>query len=187
MRYKSVGEHLRPYLILARRRTTINHAFASAIAPSDVYDDERVRAAMIYLGQDPDSELLCSYCQKPAETWDHVFATVEKSLFSGHGHRLGNLLPCCKPCNSKKGSKNWRQYLASVGLPNEELNRRTALIAAYIDVYGVRDDPPVHSSEYMQLQAIREEVLGLLAKADQLAANIRGQSTLNHVNPNGKV
>jgi len=138
---------------------------------------------MICLGQDPDAELLCSYCEKPAETWDHVFATVENSLFSGHGHRLGNLLPCCKPCNSRKGSKNWEQYLSSIRLTAEELNRRTALIAAYIDLYGVRDDLPVQSPEYMQLQAIREEVLGLLAKADQLAANIRSQSSVNRVVP----
>ena len=41
--HKSVGKHLKPYFILASCRTTINHAFASAIAPSDMHDDEQVR------------------------------------------------------------------------------------------------------------------------------------------------
>jgi len=30
MRYKSIIGHLRPYTMLSRRRTTINHAFAAA-------------------------------------------------------------------------------------------------------------------------------------------------------------
>lgn len=142
---------------------------------------------MICLGQDPDAELLCSYCEKPAETWDHVFATVKNSLFSGHGHRLGNLLPCCKPCNSKKGSKNWQQHLSSLGLTAKELDRRTALITGYLDLYGVLDDLPVHSLEYMQLQAIREEILALLTKADHLAANIRGANQpVNRLGADGK-
>jgi len=44
MRYKSIASHLRHYSMLGRRRTTINHAFASAAAPSDEFDDEREAA-----------------------------------------------------------------------------------------------------------------------------------------------
>jgi len=111
--------HLKPYVIVARRKTTINHAFAAAIAPSDEYTDESVREAIVFLGQDPDQPLRCAYCGDSAKTWDHVFATVKDSHFSGYGHRLGNLLPCCKPCNSAKGNKNWRSYLEGLGLPNQ--------------------------------------------------------------------
>ena len=42
MKAKSIATHLRPYVMLARRRTTINHAFAAAVAPSDTYDESRV-------------------------------------------------------------------------------------------------------------------------------------------------
>jgi hypothetical protein len=35
MKRESIRNHLRPYSILGRRRITINHAFASAIAPYD--------------------------------------------------------------------------------------------------------------------------------------------------------
>lgn len=102
MRLKTIATHLRPYRMLASRRTTINHMFAAAIAPNDIFDEQRVREAMILLGNDPDGDLACAYCGNPAETWDHVFATVKNSRFSGHGHQLGNLLPCCKQCNSRK-------------------------------------------------------------------------------------
>lgn len=100
MRYPTVRNHLKPYVMVSRRKTTINHAFAAAIAPSDDYDVQRVRQALALLGQDPDQDLRCAYCGATAQTWDHVFATVKDSRFSGYGHRLGNLLPCCKFCNS---------------------------------------------------------------------------------------
>ena len=114
MRYTTIQNHLKPYSIIGRRRTTINHAFASAVATSDFFDPDRVAAAIRDLGQDPDNHLVCVYCGDLAETWDHVFATVKNSIFSGHGHRLGNRLPCCKPCNSAKGNKHWQTYLFSL-------------------------------------------------------------------------
>jgi len=145
MRYISIRKHLRPYEIVAHRRTTINHAFASAISPNDEYDDGRVRAAIRALGQNPETELSCVYCGQPAQTWDHVFATVKKSEFSGYGHRIGNLLPCCKPCNSAKGNKNWRKFL-------EEGQRDDLIpvIDAYLKQYAAIDGLPNDSPEYKQ-------------------------------------
>jgi hypothetical protein len=174
MHYSTIKSHLRPYVIVARRKTTINHAFAAAVAPSDAYSDEHVRGAISLLGQDPDKPLTCTYCGAQANTWDHVFATVKNSVFSGHGHRLGNLLPCCKPCNSAKGNKEWRSYLASLNLPDEA--SRVSHIEAYLSEHGKLDQLPKASAEYERLLQIREQVLALLSKADQLARIIREHS-----------
>jgi 5-methylcytosine-specific restriction endonuclease McrA len=106
MRFPDIRRYLKPYSIVASRTTTVNHAFAASIAPSDTYEAAKVREAVVALGQDADADLVCVYCGAEAETWDHVHATVKDKAFSGHGHRLGNLLPCCKPCNSKKGNKD---------------------------------------------------------------------------------
>ena len=171
MHYSSIRSHLKPYVMVARRKTTINHAFAAAIAPNDAYDANRVREAMRVLGQDPDQILLCAYCGAPAQTWDHVFATVKDSGFSGHGHRLGNLLPCCKPCNSAKGNKDWRLYISGLNLPGQ--TERAARIDAFLTKYGVTDVPPRDSPEYTRLLEIKEQVLALLGEADQLAQAIR--------------
>jgi hypothetical protein len=81
MRIKSIAAHLRPCRMLANRQTTINHMFAAAVAPNE----QRVRAAVALLGNDSDGDPACAYCGEPAETWDHVSATVERSRFSGHG------------------------------------------------------------------------------------------------------
>lgn len=54
LKRESIKNHLRPYSICSRRVTSINHAFASATAINDVYDDELVRQAIVDLGQNPE-------------------------------------------------------------------------------------------------------------------------------------
>lgn len=171
MHYSSIRIHLRPYIIVSRRKTTINHAFAAAIAPNDKYDAERVRDAILILGQDPEKDLICAYCGTAAKTWDHIFATVRNSNFSGYGHRLGNLLPCCKQCNSAKGNKDWRSFISTLSLPDQSL--QVARINSHIDKYNVKDSPTRNSPEYTRFLEIREQILSLLGEADELAKIIR--------------
>lgn len=162
--------------MVASRTTTISHAFAASIAPCDTFDDQTVRTALKVLGQDPDAELECAYCGAKAETWDHVHATVQDKKFSGYGHRLGNLLPCCKPCNSKKGNKNWLAYMGTLQIADELRAERESRIAAYLTEYGAKDLVPEHLAEYEQLQELRTQVLQLFREADELASVVRRKS-----------
>lgn len=110
MKAIAIKKYLRPSTVMGRKSTFTN-AFASALAPHDVYDVAAVAAAMRDLGQDPDGDLACVYCGREAATWDHVFNRVVKGDFSGHGHRIRNLVPCCRSCNESKGQKAWLDYL----------------------------------------------------------------------------
>jgi hypothetical protein len=174
MRYTSIRTHLRPYVIVARRRTTINHAFAAAVAPHDEYDEARVRSAISQLGQNADSDLLCAYCGSQAQTWDHIFATVRDSRFSGHGHQLGNLLPCCKPCNSAKGNKHWRRYLEAKG--GSDATVRAEAIERFLAA-NPTGGVFVQTPEHAQLDAIREQVISLLTEADKVAKTLRERAS----------
>ena len=173
MRYRDIARLLKPYSIVAKRTTTINHAFASAIAPCDSYDESRIRAAITLLGQDPDSDLACVYCDSRAETWDHVHATVRNKMFSGFGHRLGNLVPCCKACNSRKGNKVWSIFMDTLGLEAGVLARRKELIGAYLNKYRLVDSIPENLPEYQELQELRKQVIEIFSRADFLADQIR--------------
>jgi len=178
MHYSSIKQHLKPYGIVARRRTTINHAFAASVAPHDDFDDKRVREALIMLGQDPDAPIMCAYCGAEAETWDHVHATVLKTRFSGHGHRLGNLLPCCKPCNSRKGNKDWRAFLKQMTMPKALRAEREDRIGRYLEELGVVDEIPEQTPEYEELLRLRLEVLHIFERADALAEAIRERAKM---------
>jgi len=173
MRYRDIRRYLKPYSIVANRTTTVNHAFAAAIAPCDPYDEQKTRDAVRQLGQNPETDLVCVYCGSRAETWDHVHATVQDKRFSGFGHRLGNLLPCCKPCNSKKGNKTWSVYMDSLGLDAAELTRRKRIIEDYLAQYRLLDAIPEQFPEYQQLQDLRRQVVEIFAQADVLADQLR--------------
>jgi 5-methylcytosine-specific restriction endonuclease McrA len=176
MRYKDIRRHLKAYSITASRTTTMNHAFAACIAPSDAYDDATVREGLGVLGQDPETNLVCAYCGAEAETWDHVHATVKDKAFSGFGHRIGNLLPCCKPCNSKKGNRDWRAFLNGLAMPEPLRRDRESRIDAYLKRYCSKDEIPDHLVEYQELQEILLKVLDLFKDADRLASIVRGKS-----------
>lgn len=173
MKYRDIRRHLRPYSIVASRSTTINHAFAAAVAPVDEFEDQRVREAIEVLQQDPDSDLRCVYCGDFAETWDHVKATVKNKEFSGYGHRLGNLLPSCKRCNSRKGNRAWDEYLNTIHDDVEEIAARKLTIQAYLSKYEVVDAVKHAAPEYEELQNLRRQILRLFAEADRLATQLR--------------
>jgi 5-methylcytosine-specific restriction endonuclease McrA len=180
MRRQSIRRHLEPYSIYRRRRTTVNHAFASAIAPADAYDDDRIREALELLGQDPDQPLRCVYCGASAETWDHVYALVRGARFSGYGHTLGNLLPCCRSCNSKKGSKSWREYLETISQHAEMRSRTLGLLEVFFEHFPAETLSHEQIEELCpqamrELASIRTQILALMLAADTVAEQIQSE------------
>ncbi len=178
MKMQSVKSHFAPYSILQKRKTTINHAFASAIAPVDEYDEAICGAALRFLGQDPNGDLECVYCGSQAETWDHLVGLVEKAELRGCGHQLGNLVPCCRNCNSKKGAKGWDVFLKGVA-PNEQtFAAKQRLIASHVDRYSapvnLKEVAERMPDEWTRYCEIKREIFQLMAEADAIAARLRG-------------
>jgi len=182
MKRDSIKIHLRPYSIYGRRVTTINHAFASAIAVNDVYDDDLITQAIHDLGQDPDGDLQCAYCDaRPAETWDHVNGLVLNSRYSGYGHTIGNLLPCCKECNSRKGNRNWKIFLRNEIKDNVLFARKVDQLESYFENHHIPQFSQESIAELMpeEMQAyneIHQQVLVLMKRADDLAKKIRDKT-----------
>ena len=181
MKYTAIRQHLQPYSIHTRRSTTINHAFASAIAPNDDYKDETIAQAIRHLGQDPTKDLQCVYCNlHPAETWEHVTGLVQGKRYAGYGHTLSNLLPCCKSCNSKKGGKEWRIFLTDLISDPEQRAAKVTHLEKYLARYGreVFDQDAISRllpKETDRLGAIQAEILSLMREADSVAATIRSE------------
>jgi hypothetical protein len=163
---------LRPLKITATKGT-IKSKFAAAIAPYDEYDEAEARKLLQQLGQDPDA-LTCVYCDASADTWDHVVGTVSSAEFSGTGHRLRNLVPCCSPCNTSKRGEDWRNHLDGLRQPASIRNKRAKRIAAHIE--GCKKDSNRawrNFPEYKQLQETRDKILKLMEEGDRLAETIR--------------
>ncbi len=172
MRYTGIKKHLRPYSI-ASRKSTIAHAFASAIAPNDEFDDEKAREAIIWLGQDPDSDLRCAYCDSDAKSWDHVNGVVKSKRFSGFGHRIGNLLPCCESCNSAKGNLDWKMYMSKIVMPEKKKHKQISVIQSYLDHFLVSDILPEECPEIDEMEEIKDQIIELMVGADVVASGLR--------------
>jgi hypothetical protein len=170
---KSIKNYLKPYSIFKSRETTIVNAFASALALHDDFDENRVDVALRALGQDPEKELKCVYCDKMAETWDHVIGIVKDKKYAGTGHMIGNLVPCCKECNSSKGNKDYREFLKEKNR-NDQIKLITDYLTKFlpvnIDQDAIERDFPEEMRDYNKY---KEEILDLMDKADEQADTIR--------------
>ncbi len=173
----SIKSHLRTYSIYAKRKTTINHAFASAIAPADPFDEARISEALTHLGQDPAGVLVCVFCGSPARTWDHLVGLVKDGRLNGYGHQLGNLVPCCKTCNSRKGNKDWRRFVEESNEITGDRGALAELLASYLERYARPVDLSRLEAEapasYSAYEALKDEIHALMRRADDIAGELR--------------
>jgi len=177
MKKEDIKRHLQTYSVYGKRRTTINHAFASAIAPSDDYDEIKISEALKFLGQNPDEDLKCVFCNDEAETWDHLVGLVKNGELRGFGHQIGNLVPCCKKCNSKKGSKEFDKFINQYDNIHINKDKLIELLSMYqtkfakeIDLDLLKEKTP---DEYKAFLKVKQEIFDLMKKADNLANKLR--------------
>jgi len=177
VKLSGIKRYLRSYSMVQQRKTTINNAFASALAPYDDYDEQRVSEAMALLGQTDLNDLRCVYCDSVAETWDHLVGLVKDSQLNGYGHQIGNLVPCCRDCNSSKGNKDWRVFLRSRITDLVELKRIEQVLETYLLRYAKEVDLGRVQVKYPEVwhryNEIKLQIIELMTEADTLAAQLR--------------
>lgn len=176
---KSIRSHLAPYSIFSKRKTTIAHAFASALAPSDVYDEKKIEAALIAIGQNNLRQLSCVYCEKLAQTWDHLENLVKAGKLNGYGHQIGNLVPCCRDCNSQKGGKPFREFInANAKLKEFEKSNLIKRLEAHLALAKpIRPSnlSPEGQDALAKFLTLQTQILGLMEEADKYAQVLRLQ------------
>jgi HNH endonuclease len=177
MKIESIKKHLSPYSIYQKRHTTIAHAFASALAPVDAYDETKLLQALKALGQNDAKDIRCVYCQKPAQTWDHLVCLVKKGELNGYGHQIGNLVPSCKDCNSQKGAKDFKAFVTGLSyLTEEQKNRLLVRLEAHQKLakpFKAGESPTVIQAKLEHLKTIKAQIFLLMKQADAVASEIK--------------
>ncbi len=165
------------------RSSTITNAFVAALLPHDDYDEEKVNDAMTELGQTSD-RLNCVYCGEKATTWDHLTCLVKGSKANGPGHRIRNLVPCCRDCNSSKRGIPFKDWILGYTHPKtgkkvEGANLPTSVnrleLVAKLEKYQSKSTPRSNADLELetQLMTLRDSVLEILKRADKLVAQAR--------------
>ncbi|MGE2737347.1 HNH endonuclease [Mycolicibacterium vaccae] len=155
------------------RGSTINHAFASALATADVYDEQKLSEALARLGQSGTEPLICVYCEAPGTTIDHLNGLVVNSSYTGHGHVIGNLVPCCNSCNQRKGKTPWRDWARTVGTPPDQVARIAdyeSLAPPTVSQEDLKQLYPDLMEAYDRLRLLTRD---MLKAADHLAREIQ--------------
>lgn len=185
MKTGTIKTHLEPYSIKRKRETTLANAFASAIAPSDgniARVDRKIENAIRFLRQDPDDDLLCVYCiNEKAQTWDHLVGTVKNKQIREDefvGHQIGNLVPCCKKCNSEKGNKDYKKFLEKKYPANKKVCRKKQkLLEGYQKKFATRTNlqrlKESMSDDWCQYEKLQSQIIRLMEKADDIAGSLR--------------
>ena len=172
---------MQPTSVTRERKTSIHNAFASAIALVGKYNEEAINEALVRLGQgDTSQKLICVYCGNLATTADHLTGLVADTRYSGHGQVIGNLVPCCSPCNSSKGNKSWRVWCRSPKfLENRPIFSEEQV--ARLEDYESLAPPAIGHAELMvrhpdlmtKYDALKKSCLDAMAEADGIAEEIQ--------------
>ena len=173
MRTEDIKKKLRPHRIHGRK-STLTTAFASAIAPRDDYEPDRVNRVIRDLRQNP-SNLKRVFCGKPATSWDHLVPLIKDKKFSGYGHWLGNLVPCCTDCNALKRGVDWRDFLKSQDPSN--FHAKKTLLLRHVEKYGrtkisSRKIERLCGAEMRHLDKLRDGIFDRMKEADRVASVI---------------
>lgn len=170
---KSIKSHLSHYSIYGKRRTTIVNAFASALAPRDDFDLIKIELALVELGQQNLKKLSCVFCGELAQTWDHLENLVKDGKLHGYGHRIGNLVPCCKDCNSKKGGKRFADYVEMLELSSAAKVELISRLEKHISTAKRIDLDHINKNTLAEYYSIQQQILNLMQEADKIAHLIR--------------
>lgn len=111
------------------RTSSITNSFVNGIIPIIKPTEEEVKKALVEL--EMSDGIRCAYCGGKYSEWDHFHPIVDDKKPSGYISEINNLVPCCSFCNSKKGNKDWREYMDKVRDHDGQKERRRELLEEY--------------------------------------------------------
>ncbi len=178
---KSNGGHR-----IARQATSINRAFALAVAPTDVYTEKEATNALRALGQLLAGPWKCVYgCGREAANWDHLTSLVKNQLPRGPGNQYGNLVPACKRCDEIKDSRSyldWQDFVRrnpDSQLDGSQKEALITLLTSYTASCGrmttIEDLDRLAPQEWAAYSQIRLDIHQKLKEADELVAILRAK------------
>jgi HNH endonuclease len=175
---------------ITNRSSTISSQFARARAPYIKPTAAQIEARYKLFNIDPEQEQ-CAYCGGIQTEWDHIFAVVEETQWTGYATEIGNLIPACGKCNQSRGKKSIRGWMSSSapwaplkvfmardGMSEDraraEVERRVAIIENAISQHGPQKiiyDPT--DPDEIELEQYRRQLLEILPKAQAIAARLQ--------------
>ena len=108
---------------ITSRISTLRRSMACTLMNRDACTPEQEQVWLKYF---PDNK--CAYCGQEATHLDHLHPMVRDNEPTGFGTDPGNLVPCCKNCNTPKGNMAWEDFMRSskcehIAKPNKTIQQ----------------------------------------------------------------
>lgn len=90
------------------RISTLRRSMACTLLNRDACTPEQEQEWLRFF---PDNK--CAYCGQTATHLDHLHPMIRNNEPTGFGTDPGNLVPCCKKCNTPKSNMDWEDFMRS--------------------------------------------------------------------------
>lgn len=105
---------------ITSRISTLRRSMACTLMNRDACTPEQEQVWLKYF---PDNK--CAYCGQEATHLDHLHPMIRDNEPTGFGTDPGNLVPCCKNCNTPKGNMAWADFMRSSKCKHTEKPNKT--------------------------------------------------------------
>ena len=147
------------------RISTLRRSMACTLMNRDACTPEQEQ---VWLSFFPDDK--CAYCGQEATHLDHLHPMIRDNEPTGYGTDPGNLVPCCKKCNTPKSNMDWVEFMRSskcehIAKPNktiqESIDERIQNISKFQKVMPAKftDIDPAMKQQWKDLWCDLEQLL----------------------------
>ena len=102
---------------------------------------------------------------------------MRKGKLNGYGHQVGNLVPCCRDCNSQKGGKSFRDFInANADLTEAEKSNLILRLETHLALakpIKEFDRNPEEQEALTKFLALQNQIFCLMQEADKYAQTLR--------------
>lgn len=95
----------------------------------------------------------CAYCGAPATHLDHLHPMIQDNEPTGYGTDPGNLVPCCKNCNTPKGNMDWESFMRSKKCVHTAGQNKTVQDAMKDRIQNIKDFQKAMPAKHTSIDA----------------------------------
>ena len=133
---------------ITTRISTLRRSMACTLLNRDACTPEQEQLWMHFF---PDKK--CAYCGHEATHLDHLHPMIRDNEPTGYGTDPGNLVPCCKKCNTPKGNMAWEDFMRSSKCEHTKKPNKTLQESIDERIQNIKDFQVALPAEHTDLTA----------------------------------
>ena len=137
---------------ITSRISTLRRSMACTLLNRDACTPEQEQEWLKFF---PDNT--CAYCGQEATHLDHLNPMIRDNEPTGYGTDPGNLVPCCKKCNTPKSNMEWEDFMRSSKCEHKAKPNKTIQESIDERIQNIRDFQTAIPAKHTDLTAVMKQ------------------------------